>query len=183
MSKTSSNSSPHCGAPVTLILGGCRSGKSARAEQLAAAAGLPVTYVSTCHTAGVDPEMLERIRLHRARRPPGWATVENRADLAAVFREHAGRLILLDCLTLWISWMMGQGAGEDAIRAALEEAFDAGSPAAIVIVSNEVGFGLVPPDPESRLFRDISGRMHQRVASRASRVELVVAGLPLAIKG
>jgi len=171
--------------PLHLILGGSRSGKSRRAEEVAAAKGVPVTYVATYATSRSDPEMEERVARHRKRRPAHWTTIENRFDLKSLFHERRDSLILLDCLTLWLSHRQATGAREDVILADLEEAVRGvavGSPG-LIIVSNELGLGVVPASPEGRSFRDLAGRANQLVAGFASRVEFMVAGLPMLLRG
>jgi adenosylcobinamide kinase/adenosylcobinamide-phosphate guanylyltransferase len=185
--------------PLTLILGGARSGKSELAERLAAQSGGRVVFLATA-VAG-DAEMTERIARHRASRPREWITVEEPIDLAgAVGRTcRPGDFLVVDCLTLWLSnWLISR-AGETpddlsvAQVAGLEEealaivgaALDAvqASGAAAVIVSNEVGLGIVPPYPLGRLYRDLLGRLNRAVAMRADRVLLLVAGLPIDLRG
>ena len=171
-------------ARITIILGGARSGKSARAEALARLSGRPVTYVATYAEGPADGEMSERIDAHRARRPSDWQTVENRFDLATLFGELRGRTVLLDCLTLWLSYHSETVSEPDLLgrlRAAREEARRSGLE--LYIVSNELGMGLVPSSPEGRAFRDLSGRANQLVAALADDVEFQVAGLPLRLKG
>jgi len=166
---------------ITLVLGGARSGKSSRAEALALATGLDLVYVATA-TAG-DAEMRERIDGHRERRGPAWRTVEEPLALPEVVgREaRAGRVALVDCLTLWLSNLLlaehDLGAAERGLLAALGEA--AGP---VILVSNEVGLGIVPDNALARAFRDAQGRLNQAVAARATRVEFMAAGLPLTLK-
>lgn len=171
--------------PLHLILGGSRSGKSRRAEEVAAAKGVPVTYVATYATAQSDPEMEDRVTLHRKQRPAHWTTIETRFDLKALFQEQRNSLILVDCLTLWLSYRQMTGADENTILAELEEAVHVISPGSpgLIVVSNELGLGLVPSSPEGRSFRDLAGRANQLVARLASRVEFMVAGLPMLLKG
>lgn len=164
-----------------LILGGARSGKSRHAEQLALATGGAVTYVATAVAA--DAEMQERIAHHRAQRPAAWSLVEEPLALAQVLRAHAvaDGCLLVDCLTLWLGNLLVDEARLqqeiDALYAALPEL-----PGEILLVSNEVGWGIVPDNPLARRFRDEAGRLHQRLAGVCDRVTLVVAGLPLALK-
>ena len=166
-----------------LILGGARSGKSALAQRRAGESGLAVTYVATA-TAG-DAEMAERIAQHRADRPAQWALVEEPRALGEVVRDHAGAgcCLLVDCLTLWLANLLGAGEADFERQradflAALDEA--AGT---VILVSNEVGQGVVPADPLSRRFVDEAGRLHQAVAARCERATLVTAGLPMPLKG
>ncbi|MDN4061630.1 bifunctional adenosylcobinamide kinase/adenosylcobinamide-phosphate guanylyltransferase [Massilia sp. YIM B02769] len=181
---------------ATLILGGARSGKSAMAERLARDSGKDVVYLATAHAG--DGEMSERIAHHRARRPAHWPTVEESLGLAGALRREctAGRLVLVDCLTLWLTNLMLCGdeplpesgklllpARFDQERAALLDVLDAGLPGELILVSNEVGMGIVPMGTLSRRFADEAGWLNQEVAARASRVILVAAGLPLVLKG
>lgn len=164
---------------TTLILGGARSGKSAHAESLLA--GGPALYLATGQA--FDGEMAERIRLHRDRRGPGWETVEEPLDLAGTLDRHLrlGRPVLVDCLTLWISNLMHAGRDVEGECGRLCEVLDA-SAGPVVLVSNEVGLGLVPETPLGRAFRDAQGRVNQRVARSCRRVVFVAAGLPLILK-
>ena len=171
--------------PLHLILGGSRSGKSRRAEEVAKAKNVPVTYVATYMTTPFDSEMDDRVARHRQQRPGHWSTIENRFDLKAIFHEQRHTLILLDCLTLWLSYRHTTGSNEIAIMTELEAALRDLVPEnpGLIIVSNEVGLGLVPEAPEDRSFRDMAGRANQLVARYASRVEFMMAGLPLLLKG
>ena len=166
---------------TTLVLGGARSGKSAFAERLARAEGGDAIYVATA-TAG-DEEMRARIAHHRDRRGEGWRTVEEPLALAEVIRREAagGGAVLVDCLTLWLSNLMHAGRDVEAETAGLIAALDgAGGP--VVLVSNEVGMGLVPDTSLGRRFRDAQGRLNQAVAAAVPRVVFVAAGLPLELK-
>ncbi len=169
---------------MELILGGARSGKSALAERLAQASGMAVTYVATA-TAG-DPEMARRIRRHRTRRPAGWRTLEEPIDLAGVLATEAAadRCILVDCLTLWLSnlLLLDGGVHWPAQRDALLQRLP-GLPGRLILVSNEVGLGIVPLGELSRRFQDEAGWLHQTLARDCDRVILTVAGLPQVLKG
>jgi adenosylcobinamide kinase/adenosylcobinamide-phosphate guanylyltransferase len=168
-----------------LILGGARSGKSALAESLARASGLAVSYVAT---AGADDaEMAERIARHRARRSPDWQLIEERQALAAALRRAAApdRCVVVDCLTLWLSNLLDEPAAPERWpreRSALLDELP-GLPGSVILVSNEVGAGVVPANALARRFRDEAGRLHQDLAAVCDRVTLVVAGLPLHLKG
>lgn len=171
-------------ARITLILGGARSGKSARAEAFARQSDRPVTYVATYATGAADLEMSHRIQAHRSRRPATWQTVENRFDLPTLFQELRGRTVVLDCLTLWLSYHVETVPETDLLdrlRTALEVA--GSSQIELFIVSNELGMGLVPSSPEGRGFRDLCGRANQLLATLADHVEFQIAGLPLCLKG
>jgi len=166
---------------VTLVLGGARSGKSAHAEQLAAAQdGAPV-YLATAEPG--DDEMAERIAAHRARRGDGWRTVEAPLELAEALRAEArdGACVLVDCLTIWLSNLLFAARDVEAEVSDLMAALDEVA-APVVLVSNEVGLGIVPENALARAFRDHAGRLNQRVADAADRVVLVTAGLPMTLK-
>ncbi len=171
-------------AKLTLVLGGARSGKSRYAESLIAALPAPWqppwTYLATAEAG--DAEMAARIAAHRARRGPQWRTVEAPRDLAAALSSCQTAPVLVDCLTLWLSNLMLAEADVDAEIDRLEQTL-ANASAPAVLVANEVGSGVVPDNPLGRRFRDLQGVLNQRVATHADRVVLVVAGLPLAVKG
>ncbi|WP_426117355.1 bifunctional adenosylcobinamide kinase/adenosylcobinamide-phosphate guanylyltransferase [Massilia sp. PWRC2] len=178
----------------TLILGGARSGKSAYAERLAVDAGKEVLYLATA-TAG-DDEMAARIAHHRASRPAEWRTVEEPTALGNALLRWSSpeRLILVDCLTLWLSNLLFSGADypdvgaltlpaqfyqqQDMLATALTQC--SGD---IVLVSNEIGLGLMPMGAISRRFMDEQGRLNQAMAALCDRVVFVAAGLPLFLKG
>jgi adenosylcobinamide kinase/adenosylcobinamide-phosphate guanylyltransferase len=165
---------------VELILGGARSGKSALAERRALESGNEVVYLATA--AAGDVEMEQRIAHHRARRPAHWPTVEVELSLAAALREHAApdRLLLVDCLTLWLSNLL-LGPGLEPERQTLLATLPT-LPGRVLMVSNELGWGIVPMNPLARQFTDEQGRLNQAVAGLSRRVTLVVAGLPLELK-
>ncbi len=166
--------------PLTLVLGGARSGKSRYAEGLITALPPPWIYVATAEAG--DAEMAERIALHRARRREDWQTIDAPHDLAAALTGAASNApLLVDCLTLWLSNRMLAEADVDAETALLEAAL-ASRRAPVILVSNEVGSGIVPDNALARRFRDLQGRLNQRMAARAGRVVLMVAGLPLVVK-
>ncbi len=179
---------------ITLILGGARSGKSTYAEKIALAYDGPVTYLATADCA--DAEMEKRVELHRARRPASWATWEGEPSALPAAVAQTGGLMLMDCLTMWLTRLFlaspaSENGGEDEwlaeeakiteLTRGLCESVRAG--ASLVIVSNEVGLGLVPPYRMGRRFRDMQGRMNQLCAGYAENVALVVAGCPLWVKG
>ena len=165
---------------LTFVLGGARSGKSRFAESLIATVPPPWIYVATAEA--IDAEMAERIAAHRARRGTSWQTIEAPRDLAAVLAASEKGPVLVDCLTLWLSNVLLAESDIEAEIKRLEETL-AASTTPIVLVANEVGYGIVPDYPLGRRFRDLQGVLNQRMASCADRVVLVVAGLPLAIKG
>ena len=167
--------------PVTLVLGGARSGKSRYAERLVEGAASGGTYCATAEAG--DAEMAQRIAAHRARRGSFWHTVETPLTLAPVIASEAGneRPLLIDCLTLWLSNLLLAGKSVDQETAALCGALRlAAGP--VVVVANEVGMGLVPETPLGRRFRDAAGFLNQEVAALADRVVFVAAGLPLMLK-
>ena len=164
-----------------LILGGQRSGKSRYAEGLVTASGLAPVYIATA--AAGDDEMRERIAMHRARRGAAWRTVEEPLDLpAAILRESGpGFHVLVDCLTVWLSNLMGAERDIDGEGDALVVAL-ARIAGPVVLVSNEVGLGIVPDHALARRFADELGILNQRLAEAVDRVVLVTAGLPLVLK-
>jgi len=164
-----------------LILGGARSGKSRHAQSLAEAFDGDLIFIATGEA--YDDEMAERIDRHRADRGPRWNTIEAPIALGDAIRAHAApdRLLLIDCLTLWVSNLMhaGRDIGDatDDLIAAMR---DARGP--VILVSNEVGLGIVPDNALARRFRDEAGRVNQAVAAAANEVSFVAAGLPLRLK-
>ncbi|MDR6937279.1 bifunctional adenosylcobinamide kinase/adenosylcobinamide-phosphate guanylyltransferase [Luteibacter sp. 3190] len=170
---------------LTLILGGARSGKSALAERVASDSAQEVVYVATAQA--FDEEMASRIVHHRARRPASWRSIEEPLALAATLRAHAAtdRLLLVDCLTLWLSNLLGADDTGERLVAELAALFDVlpGIPGDVVFVSNEVGLGITPLGELTRRFVDEAGRLHQALAARCDRVIFVAAGLPMTLKG
>ncbi len=168
-------------ARVTLVLGGARSGKSRHAEALVEASGLACHYLAT-GTAG-DGEMARRIAAHQARRGSHWTLHEEPLALAATLMRVTApdRAVLVDCLTLWLTNLMLADQDLDAATAGLLDGLAAiGGP--VVFVSNEVGQGVVPMNAMARAFVDAAGALHQRLAARADRFDLVTAGLPSTLK-
>ena len=171
---------------ITLVLGGARSGKSHHAEQIIESALRGELYDGAVYLAtaeALDDEMKARVAEHRDRRGEIWQTVEEPLDLVDALTANAdpARPILVDCLTLWLSNLMGAGRDIDAETAALAARLqDIGGP--VVLVSNEVGLGFVPDNEFARSFRDHAGRLNQAVAEVADRVLFVAAGLPLTLK-
>ena len=165
-----------------LILGGARSGKSRLAEQRARDSGLAVVFIATGEPG--DEEMRARIAAHRRRRPGEWRTVEAPLALGAALEREAkaDRLLLVDCLTLWLANIIDDAGALERERAALLAALPR-LPGRVVLVSNEVGQGIVPDNALARRFRDEAGRLHQAVAAACERVTWVTAGLPLTLKG
>ncbi|TDA69461.1 MAG: bifunctional adenosylcobinamide kinase/adenosylcobinamide-phosphate guanylyltransferase [Clostridia bacterium] len=184
---------------VVLVLGGARSGKSSFAQNLACTSGLEVVYIATAQVT--DPEMAARIQHHRDQRPASWRTVEAPLELVPAVQAEAGRrqVILLDCLSVWVANRLLRGIFPDAGQKELnlpagrqEEvltqverltAVGLGAQASLVVVTNEVGMALVPEYQAGRIYRDVLGLANQIVARAAARVYLVVAGIPVLIKG
>jgi adenosylcobinamide kinase/adenosylcobinamide-phosphate guanylyltransferase len=184
---------------LTLILGGARSGKSAHAQRLAAERGQRVLYVATAEA--LDDEMTHRIAVHRAERPAHWRTLETPRRVGAAIRDYANTLtanddsldvVLLDCLTLLASNIIvplpepvTANVAEAALNAEVDELLVAyaESSSKWIVISNEVGLGLVPPYPLGRVYRDALGRANQRLAAAADDVLFMAAGLPLKLKG
>ena len=165
---------------LTLVLGGARSGKSSYAERMVQALPPPWVYVATAQA--FDDEMRERIALHRDRRPPGWTTLEAPLALGEAIRAApAGAPVLVDCLTLWVSNLLLADGDTEAAFADLLDLADAPT-RPLVLVSNEVGLGIVPDNALARRFRDLAGVLHQRIAVQAERVVFMVAGLPMIVK-
>ena len=165
---------------MTLVLGGARSGKSRYAEWLIATYPPPWIYIATAEAR--DDEMAERIAAHKARRAAGWQTVEAPHDVAAALEAAPeGGAVLVDCLTLWLSNLMAGPFDIDSQTARLQEVLAARS-GPTVLVSNEVGLGIVPDNALARRFRDLQGTLNQNLAAQAPRVIMMVAGLPVAVK-
>jgi adenosylcobinamide kinase/adenosylcobinamide-phosphate guanylyltransferase len=163
---------------LTLVLGGARSGKSLHAERLIESCPAPWLYLATAQAW--DDEMRERIALHRTRRPAEWVTRDVPIDLPEAVAVSDGP-VLVDCLTLWLTNLILSEADIEAATAALIEACER-APGPVVLVSNEVGLGIVPEIALARRFRDAAGRLHQRLAARADHVVFMVAGLPMIVK-
>lgn len=184
---------------VVFITGGARSGKSSFAERYAGGSGKEVVYVATSPV--VDEETRERIRAHRSRRPQEWITVEEPLLLEKILREHgsSGRVLLVDCLSLWVTNHLLDRAGIDGDR--LYSAHDASriseellgyfesvatltrnTEADVIVVSNEVGMGLVPDNRLSRVYRDLAGKVNQLFAGVADEVYILLAGIPLRLR-
>ena len=168
-------------ARFTLVLGGARSGKSRHAETLISAQRPPWIYVATAEP--LDAEMAARIAAHRSRRDSRWHTLEAPRDLVrALIQAPPDAPLLIDCLTLWLSNVMLADTDVESEIGRLEAALDR-RPRGIVAVANEVGSGIVPDTELGRRFRDAAGFLNQRLAARADRVVLLVAGIPVTIKG
>ncbi|MCL6621081.1 MAG: bifunctional adenosylcobinamide kinase/adenosylcobinamide-phosphate guanylyltransferase [Syntrophobacterales bacterium] len=169
---------------LALVLGGAKSGKSRLAQELAERHPPPLLYVATGEAG--DPEMAARIARHREARGPAWETWEVPRELPEALGRLAPRFgaVLVDCLTLWLSNLLLANLPEGELEAAQERLLDAARKVAcpLILVSNEVGSGIVPDNPLARRFRDLAGRLHQRLAAQADLVLLCVAGLPVVLK-
>ncbi|MEL7468966.1 MAG: bifunctional adenosylcobinamide kinase/adenosylcobinamide-phosphate guanylyltransferase [Pseudomonadota bacterium] len=163
---------------TTLVLGGARSGKSARALALAVAA--PKTFVATAEA--IDGEMSERIALHQAERGADWSLIEAPLDIVSAVESHSHGTLLIDCLTIWLNNLMYHDRDVAVETGRLINALKAAS-APMVLVSNEVGLSIAPENALARRFRDAQGRLNQQVAAVVDRVEFIAAGLPMVLKG
>lgn len=181
MSDAPASGSVQVTARTVLVTGGARSGKSLYAEGLVNAAQRERIYVATC--TPFDDEMRQRIDRHRDQRGEGWRTIEEPRDLAGVIAAEstAQSAILIDCLTLWLSNLIFAEADPEAETARLAGALRA-APGPVVLVTNEVGSGIVPDNALARRFRDEQGRLNRRIAELADVAVLVAAGLPLVLK-
>lgn len=178
-------------ARIILITGGSRSGKSTYAQNVAESISGARTYIATCPY--IDEEMEERIRKHKeSRRASSWQTIEETIDLAGALRtSKESRVILVDCLTLWINNLMyaaeqrGEGFSEEVISMLSKEIITISRDLAgtVIFVTNEVGLGIIPDNPLSRLYRDVAGRCNQIMAGCADTVIFMISGIPLIIKG
>lgn len=168
------------GEGVTFVLGGARSGKSRYAESLITALPHPWVYIATAEVR--DDEMAARVAEHRARREAGWQTIEAQHELPEALKATPqGAAVLVDCLTLWLSNLMHSTFRIDEMTLRLEQALTARD-GVTVLVSNEVGLGIVPDNELARRFRDAQGVLNQRIAACSGRVVFMVAGLPLTVK-
>ena len=173
-------------ARIVLVTGGSRSGKSAYAQALAESLPGPKAFVATCPV--VDEEMRQRIEIHRRhRRDKGWETIEEPIDLAGVLANSSYDVLLVDCLTLWVSNLMHQAdedITEDQIRERCGEVLAACRKRAgtVIFVTNEVGMGIVPANALARRFRDLAGRCNQTLAAEAAEVVLLTCGIPMKLK-
>lgn len=169
-------------SPITLVIGGAASGKSAFAEGLVRRSGLAKVYLATAEAH--DDEMAEKIALHRERRAgQGWRTVEAPHDLAqALAQIEAEEIALVDCMTLWLSNLMLEDANIDEEVEVLADVLDQ-LPAPVVLVSNDVAGGVVPDTRLGRRFQQVQGRLNQLLATQADLVVQVTAGLPVVLKG
>ncbi|WP_375749679.1 bifunctional adenosylcobinamide kinase/adenosylcobinamide-phosphate guanylyltransferase [Vibrio sp. HN007] len=169
---------------VELVLGGARSGKSSYAERVAKESGKPVIYIATSEVR--DDEMAKRVELHKAQRPAGWQVIEEPFALSNALKKHSkeDNCILVDCLTLWLSnSLFGDTETEwSEVKAEFLQTLSE-LPGQVLLVSNEVGCGVVPMGEISRRYVDEAGWLHQAIAAQVSKVTLVTAGLPMTLKG
>ncbi len=176
---------------LILVTGGSRSGKSRCAQQLAELLPAPRVFIATCQTC--DAEMEERVKKHRqAREQAQWTTIEEPVDLAGALRRAArARVLLVDCLTIWINNLLYEAAKKDQVLTALDiasacqEILDAcrSVQGEVIMVTGEVGLGIVPENPLARLYRDCVGTGNQLIAGAADQVILVTCGISLTLKG
>jgi adenosylcobinamide kinase/adenosylcobinamide-phosphate guanylyltransferase len=171
------------GGRHVLILGGARSGKTSFAERLAMGAGVSPAYLATAEA--LDSEMRERVESHRRQREGRFETIEEPLALSAAIESAALRhdAILVDCLTLWITNLLGAGIEVAGAVEQLATTLARIDSSRVILVSNEVGLGIVPDNPLARMFRDLAGSTHQRLAEICDDVYFVAAGLPLTLKG
>jgi len=171
---------------LVLILGGVRSGKSRYAQQLASEVGSRVLFLATAE--GGDDEMKRRIARHKLSRPESWRTIEEQIDIAGALRRNSAHAdaVIIDCLTVWLSntLMHNDKLSEKEMTTGIDRLIDAyeHGEATYIIVSGEVGMGIVPENPLGRIFRDYLGLANQRLAGVADRVVLMVAGIPVDVK-
>jgi adenosylcobinamide kinase/adenosylcobinamide-phosphate guanylyltransferase len=172
------------GKEIVLVLGGARSGKSSYAQRLAESRWTHPLYLAPAET--LDVEMADRVRLHRQQRGPHWGCVEEPLDVARIICEPVPKRdgVLLDCATLWLTNVLLK-EGEASVKSRKQDLLTAlrNSPTDVIIVSNEVGMGIVPDSPLGRNFRDLQGWLNQDLAAVADTVLFIIAGLPLALKG
>jgi adenosylcobinamide kinase / adenosylcobinamide-phosphate guanylyltransferase len=167
--------------PYTLVTGGVRAGKSAIAQRLALESGLAVTVIATAEAR--DEEMADRIGRHRAQRPPGWTTIEAPLDVLAAVQAAPpdGGFVFLDCLTLWVSNLLEAGRDDEAIMSAAAHVAGELTQRSGVVVTNEVGLGVVPVNDLARRYVDVLGAVNGCFAESAERVLLMVAGRAIAL--
>jgi adenosylcobinamide kinase/adenosylcobinamide-phosphate guanylyltransferase len=170
---------------IILITGGARSGKSRFAEDLALGFGNPLAYIATCEAK--DQEMLERIERHRLRRGPEWQTIEEQYELMGAIGRNDGsfRVMLVDCITLWLTNLLIKYDSREKVMADVKGFASAFSSfkTPLILVTNEVGMGIVPENRLARTFRDIAGEANQLLACQADEVHVTISGLPLKLKG
>ena len=167
---------------ITFILGGARSGKSTHALHLGEGCEGARIFIATAEA--LDAEMTDRIERHRTERKDHWKTIEEPLNLAAAISEHAisGNTVLIDCLTLWLSNLFHHERDSDQEILLLADSLERAT-GNIILVSNEIGLGLVPETSLGRSFRDAQGRLNQKIAAMSDIVEFIAAGIPLKLKG
>lgn len=169
---------------LIVVTGGASSGKSQFAVELAKQCGEKVAFIATC-LATNDAEMREKIEVHRRQRPSHWTTIENRLDLARVIKELPAQGVVIDSLSLFISGSLKDGKDGETwpseIRELCDQALSATFP--VIVVTDEVGWGLIPESKLGRKFREALGSANQQVAAKANEVYLMVSGLPMKLKG
>lgn len=168
---------------LTLLIGGARSGKSSAALRIAEGSGADVCFVATSPWIAGDDDLAGRIAAHRAERPADWRTIETETDLADAIGAAGDSLVIVDCLTVWLGNLMHHGRDDAAILAASDTAVDAvmQRSADTIVVSNDVGSGIVPADAPSRRYRDLLGSINQRWVASSHAAYLVVAGRALSL--
>lgn len=168
---------------LTVLLGGARSGKSTAALRIAEGSGAPVCFIATSPRIAGDSDLDDRIDRHRAERPAHWTTIEAEVDLAAALDRAGDALVVVDCLTVWIGNLMHHDLDDEAIHAANEAALSqaVGRTGDTVVVTNEVGSGIVPADAMSRRYRDLLGVINQRWVAAGDTAHLVIAGRALSL--
>ena len=169
---------------IVFITGPVRSGKSNFAVKLAKQWGKEVVFLATCRPA--DNEMHKRVKKHKKNRPKEWKIIEEEIDISSIIKNYRkDSLIIIDCITLWISNLLLSGLKEKKIMKKINEFIDMLKKAksSIIIVSNEVGWGIVPDNELARFFRDIIGIVHQKISKLSDEAYLVISGITLKIKG
>jgi adenosylcobinamide kinase/adenosylcobinamide-phosphate guanylyltransferase len=171
---------------ITLILGGAKSGKTRRALGLCEQAIGPVAYVATCPRSHSDSEMLAKISAHELERPPHMRTIEGTItqNLFEVAAQHKGSTLIVDCLTMWLYAALELRPASDLVPQLISDLTQSVSLHSVrwIIVSNEIGFGVIPFERETRKFRDLAGSAHAAIGQIADQVEIMVAGIPLKVR-
>lgn len=170
---------------ITLVIGGCKSGKSRHAVHLADASGLRKVFIATCEP--FDAEMRERVARHKAERDAAWISIDIPILLPEALSDHddAHTVLLVDCLTLWVNNLLMASEEMSTLEEAISklEVALSGVRGSVILVSNEVGAGIVPENRLARKFRDVAGILNQRIAALSDEVIFMVAGIPLTVKG
>lgn len=168
---------------LTVLLGGARSGKSTAALELAARHDGAVAFIATAPSIDGDVELAARIAVHRAERPASWRTIEAEIHLAAALHDAGDSFVIVDCLTVWLGNLLHHGHDDESVDRLTDDALSVATTrsAPTVVVSNEVGFGIVPADAESRRYRDLLGRVNQRWVAASDRAVLLVAGRAISL--